>query len=130
MKVLLDTCALIWFLRDDAELSKRAASVIEEAATEAFVSAASIWELAIKARLGKLDAPKEMEATLEAELVGMGFTILPIAFRHAAGVFSLPLVHQDPFDRLLISQCRVENLVAITDDSNWKNPQYGIEVLW
>lgn len=130
MRVLLDTCALIWFLRGDIELSNRAASMIEDASTEAFVSAASIWELAIKAKLGKLDAPANLETTLEAELIAMGFTILPIVVSHAAGVFSLPMVHKDPFDRLLISQCRVEKLVAITDDAAWKDPRYDIEVFW
>ncbi len=130
MKVLLDTCALIWFLRDDAELSERAAQLIENPDTDAFISVVSIWEIAIKASMGKLVAPVGFQSSLEGKLKASGFNILPVEFHHASGVYSLPSVHSDPFDRLLISQCKVEKLTAITNDPHWIDPRYAISVFW
>ncbi len=130
MRLLLDTCALLWFLRDDAELSESAALAIEDPATEVIVSVVSIWEIAIKAGLGKIRAPDDLESGLEQKLEQNGFTLLDVKYHHAAGVFSLPRIHSDPFDRLLISQCRAEKLVPITNDSYWSAPEYGLRVLW
>jgi PIN domain nuclease of toxin-antitoxin system len=130
MKVLLDTCALIWFLRGDPELSEKAAQLIENPDTDAFVSVVSIWEIAIKASIGKLPAPVGLQDSLEDKLKDSGFNILPVEFHHASGVYSLPTVHHDPFDRLLISQCKAEKLTAITNDAHWIDRRYGISVFW
>ena len=130
MRLLLDTCALLWFLRDDAELSEIAASAIEDPSNDVIVSVVSIWEIAIKAGLGKIRAPDDLESGLEEKLKQNGFTLLDVNYRHAAGVFSLPRVHGDPFDRLMISQCRAEKLVAVTNDSHWSAAGYGLRVLW
>ncbi len=130
MRLLLDTCTLLWFLRDDAELSETAALAIEDPANEVFVSAVSIWEIAIKAGLGKIKAPDLLESGLEQKLENSGFTLLNVNYRHAAGVFSLPPVHADAFDRLLISQCHAEKLTLITNDSHWSAPEYALKVLW
>jgi PIN domain nuclease of toxin-antitoxin system len=130
MRLLVDTCALLWFLRDDADLSETAALAIEDPANEVFVSVVSIWEIAIKAGLGKLKAPEEFENGLEQRLERDGFILLDVNYRHAAGVFALPKVHGDPFDRLLISQCRTEKLVAVTNDPHWSSSEYGLRVLW
>ena len=130
MKVLLDTCALIWFLRNDSELSEKAAELIENPNTDAFVSVVSIWEMAIKSSIGKLQIPIGFHDSLEDRLKASGFNLLPVEFKHAAGVGTLPSVHSDPFDRLLISQCKVEKLTAITNDTHWSDPRYGISVLW
>ncbi len=130
MRMLLDTCALLWFLRNDAELSERAAEAIEDPANEVLVSVVSIWEIAIKAGLGKIQVPNDFETGLEQKLTQNGFTLLNVNYRHAAGVFTLPRVHADPFDRLLISQCRAEKLVAVTNDFHWSAAPYGLRVLW
>ncbi len=130
MRLLLDTCALLWFLRDDADLSESAALAIEDPANEVLVSVVSIWEIAIKAGLGKIRAPDDLESGLEKKLEGNGFTLLDVKYPHAAGVFALPRVHGDPFDRLLISQCRAEKLIAVTNDSHWSAPEYGVRVWW
>ena len=130
MKVLLDTCALLWFLRGDSELSERAARIIENTENEAFVSVVSIWEIAIKASLGKLPVPIGFHDSLEDNLKESGFNILPVVFQHASGVAYLPSVHTDPFDRLLISQCKAEKLTAITNDARWSDPRYGVSVFW
>ncbi len=130
MRLLLDTCALIWFLRNDAELSERAAMAIEDPTNEVFVSVVSIWEIAIKAGLGKIRVPNDFENGLEEKLTQDGFTLLPVNYRHVAGVLKLPRAHTDPIDRLLISQCRVEKLTPVTNDSHWSSAQYGLQVLW
>jgi PIN domain nuclease of toxin-antitoxin system len=130
MKVLLDTCALIWFLRDDLALSERAAQIIENKDTEAFVSVVSIWEIAIKASIGKFTLPNGFLDSLEDQLEHAGFNILPVVFQHACRITCLPSVHSDPFDRLLISQCKTEKLTAITNDSRWDDPRYEIKVIW
>jgi PIN domain nuclease of toxin-antitoxin system len=130
MRLLLDTCTLLWFLRDDAELSESAALAIENPANDVFVSVVNIWEIAIKAGLGKIKAPHDFESGLEEKLKQNGFTILSVGYQHAAGVLTLPRVHGDPFDRLLISQCRTEKLVAVTNDPHWSAMEYGLRVLW
>lgn len=130
MKVLIDTCALIWFLRDDRELSERAALLIENPNTEAFISVVSIWEIAVKGSLGKLNLPMGFLDSLEDKLKASGFKILPVGFQHASGVYALPSVDADPFDRLLISQCKTEKLTAITNDVHWSDPRYEIAVVW
>lgn len=130
MRLLLDTCTLLWFLRDDPELSEAAAIAIEDPANEVFVSAVNICEIAIIAGLGKIKASDLLEIGLEQKLESNGFTILSVNYRHAAGVYKLPRVHSDPFDRLLISQCHEEKLVPLTNDSHWSTPEYGLKVLW
>ena len=130
MRMLLDTCALLWFLRNDEELSESAAVAIEDPTNEVFVSVVSIWEIAIKARLGKIQVPNDFETGLEQRLTQDGFTLLNVNYRHAAAVFTLPRIHADPFDRLLISQCRAEKLVAVTNDFHWSAAPYGLRVLW
>jgi len=128
--MLVDTCALIWFLREDPELSERAAAAIEDPDNEIFISVASIWEIAIKASLGKLEAPQGLATSLEKTLEAAGFQMLEIRFSHAAGVLALADVHRDPFDRILISQCLNEKLTPVTNDPSWRAPRYGLAVYW
>jgi PIN domain nuclease of toxin-antitoxin system len=130
MRLLLDTCTLLWFLRNDAELSETAATAIEDSENEVFVSVVSIWEIAIKASLGKIKAPVGLASGLEQKLAESGFSLLDVSYRHAVGVYSLPKVHTDPFDRLLISQCRAEKLAAVTSDAHWSASEYALRVLW
>ena len=130
MKVLLDTCALLWFLRGDPELSEKAAQIIENPDTDAFVSVVSIWEIAIKASIGKLAIPSGFHDLWKDKLKASGFNLLPVEFSHAAGVHHLPAVHGDPFDRLLISQCKPEKLTALTNDPRWIDLRHGISAIW
>lgn len=113
MRILLDTHVLLWWLNDDPKLSEEGRALIVEA-QEAYVSSASIWEAAIKAGLGKLDVDIDL---LAAEIARGGFTELPITFAHAAMVRTLPELHRDPFDRILIAQAIVEPLHLITSDA-------------
>jgi PIN domain nuclease of toxin-antitoxin system len=112
MRLLIDTQIFIWAVTESENLSVQAREIIFDA-TDVFASAASIWEIAIKARLGRLEGdPKEFVAAIEQS----GFQELPISARHAAVVHDLPLYHRDPFDRLLIAQAHSEPLRLLTAD--------------
>lgn len=112
MRLLLDTHVFLWAVAGSAQLKPPTRRLIQDA-DEVYVSAASIWEVAIKARLGKIDAnPHELAAAIESS----GFMELAVTARHAAGVADLAPHHNDPFDRLLISQALSEPLRLLTAD--------------
>jgi len=114
MRLLLDTHLFLWAVTGSPRLKPAARRMIEEA-DDVYVSAASLWEIAIKARLGKIAAdPGELVATIGAS----GFVELPVSAAHAAAAAAqLPLHHRDPFDRLLIAQCLTEPLRFLTADA-------------
>lgn len=114
MRLLLDTHVFLWAVTDDPKLSLASREVIQ-LADEVYVSAASIWEISIKAGLGKIDADP---AALTAEIRAAGFLELPITAAHAAKVCTLPDIHRDPFDRLLVAQAMCEPLQLFTADAN------------
>lgn len=114
MRMLLDTHVLLWCLGAERRLDRKTAALVRSPASDVFYSAASVWELAIKASLGKFRG--ELDELLEA-LAAEGFSELPVLARHAAEVSALPLHHRDPFDRLLVAQSRVEALRLYTDDA-------------
>ena len=109
---LLDTHVFIWWLCDDTRLSDALICEIEYAGAANFISAASIWEIAIKKRLGRIDFPENINQIVKK----CGFSSLPIHARHAESAGNLPLYHHDPFDRMLIAQARVERLTLISFD--------------
>jgi PIN domain nuclease of toxin-antitoxin system len=111
-RLLLDTHVFLWWRLDDPHLGAAAREAITGAAA-VFVSAASAWEAAIKARLGKL----ELSVDFADGVSDSGFIRLPIGFQHAAETRNLPDYHRDPFDRMLIAQARVERLVLVTHDA-------------
>ena len=113
MRILLDTHVYLWWLQDHPNLSTAARTRII-AATDVYVSSASIWEASIKAGLGKLDVDIDQ---LVAEIDNSGFRELPISARHAAMVTRLPDIHRDPFDRILVAQALCEPLRLLTADS-------------
>jgi PIN domain nuclease of toxin-antitoxin system len=111
LRVLLDTHLLLWALATPSKLSSKTRQRIES--SEVFASAASIWEISIKCALGKLRAdPQEVASAIEPA----GFDHLHIIAEHAARVAELPHIHGDPFDRLLVSQAAVEQMILLTDD--------------
>ncbi|HYN61742.1 MAG TPA: type II toxin-antitoxin system VapC family toxin [Rubrivivax sp.] len=123
MRLLLDTHIYLWAVASDPLLSPETRRFIESA-DAVYVSAASIWEIAIKARLGKLAAdPDALASAIESS----GFLQLPISVAHAAGVARLPPHHNDPFDRLLLSQAVTEPLRLLTADALLA--RYGAMVL-
>lgn len=115
MRLLLDTHVLLWWLRDRAQIGARARSLIASPEVEVLVSVCSGWEIAIKARLGKLEVTSdEVFRHVRAE----GFGIVPIETAHVAGIAALPQVdgHRDPFDHLLLAQAVAERAVLMTAD--------------
>ena len=122
-RLLLDTHVLLWWLGDDHRLGEQARLAIADPANEAVVSAVSGWEIAIKRGLGKLKAPPDLEVHVKAQ----GFTLLPMTFGHAEQVASLPPLHRDPFDRMLVAQAKAEGLVLVTQDARIKS--YDVAVL-
>ena len=114
MRLLLDTHIYLWSVTDDPKLTKAARKLILEA-EEVFVSSASIWEASIKTSLGKLDADVDL---LVSEIEASGYLELPIRAVHAALVRSLPDIHRDPFDRLLVAQAMAEPLRLMTADGH------------
>ena len=127
MRLLLDTHTLLWAATSGAKLSTKAARAINSAGSELYLSAASVWELAIKIGHGKLNLGQPLESYLEAKQE-QGIRPLPVDWRHAAAVRSLPNHHQDPFDRLLIAQAQVEGLTIVSCDPQF--PAYGVPLLW
>lgn len=112
MRLLLDTHTLLWWLADDPRLTGTARAAIAEPANDAFVSAASAWEIAIKARLGKVSMPDDLGEQLAANSLGP----LPVHVEHALAARHLPDHHRDPFDRLLVAQAQIEGLTLVTAD--------------
>ena len=123
-RLLVDTHALLWWLGDDPKLPEAVRAAIAEPANEPLVSAASMWEIAIKRSLGKLTVPED----LPAQITTGGFGWLPVTQEHAWEVRELPPHHRDPFDRLLIAQSLTERIPVITQDAHFAG--YGIDVRW
>lgn len=111
MRVILDTHLYLWAVSTPSKLSTVARKLIDEA--EVFVSAASIWEIAIKAGIGKLTADVSQ---LLANIEPTGFSLLNVTGEHAAQVALLPSVHRDPFDRMLVAQALTEPMILLTND--------------
>ena len=112
MRLLLDTHALLWSLAAPERLDPDARQAIEDARSAVLVSAASVWEMAIKAALGKLTTPDDLDDQLRLNR----FDVLPITLAHARAVEHLPPLHRDPFDRMLVVQAQVEGLTLVTRD--------------
>jgi PIN domain nuclease of toxin-antitoxin system len=125
MQLLLDTHALIWWLAGDEALSAPARAAIADEDNAVFVSAASIWEITTKARLGKLPA---IAADLERAAADQGFIGLPISLRHGQLAGALPGPHRDPFDRMLIAQSILDRLVLVSNERPFD--AYGLARLW
>ncbi len=122
-RLLLDTHALLWSLESPGVLVAPAREAIANPRNAVYVSAASVWEVAIKRALNKLRGPPHL-----IEAIGtVGFSELPITAFHAEQAGSLPLLHRDPFDRMLVAQAQAEGLILVTRDANI--PRYGIRTL-
>ncbi len=115
-RLLLDTHAFLWWLADDEKLGPGARDAIADPTNRVFVSAVTGWEIAIKRMLGKLQAPDGLDAAVEQE----GFVHLPIRFGHGEQAGALPLHHRDPFDRMLVAQCKMEALELVSADPAMK----------
>lgn len=125
MRLLLDTHAFLWWLTDHRSLSAAARAAIADPAALVFVSAASIWEISIKASLGRLDLGG---TDASAAILACGFLDLPVTSAHAWTAGRLPTHHDDPFDRMLVAQALAEGLTCVTRDD--RIASYGVPALW
>jgi len=116
MKLLLDTHLLLWAADQQGRLSADAVNLISDPGNELFFSAASLWEIAIKQGLGREDFKVDARL-LRRGLLDNGYSELPVASEHAVAIDSLPSLHKDPFDRMLISQAMIEGITLLTADS-------------
>jgi PIN domain nuclease of toxin-antitoxin system len=122
--LIIDTHAALWFLEGDSRLSATARVLIEDDGIERRLSAASVWEVAIKRRLGKLQAPADFHERLGKQ----GVRGLPITDAHAVRIADLPMHHRDPFDRILVAQAQAEGMSILSVDRRLH--AYGVPVLW
>lgn len=127
MRCLLDTHVFLWWVNEDRRLPEHVRSVIEDNENDIYFSAVSAWEIAIKAHLGRIELKVDPQLFITNQLEANRFRQLSIDIRHALGVFALPPVHRDPFDRLLVAQAIIENLVVLSQDSFIK--QYDVPVI-
>ena len=128
MRLLLDTHAFIWWLAGSERLPQSARRAIVDEANEKLVSAASAWEITTKHRLGKLPSAEAVSLDVAGAIASQGFDELAITVDDAARAGSLPGLHRDPFDRMLIAQALVGNLVLVSNEPLFD--QYGVRRLW
>ena len=127
MNLLLDTQALLWWREGNPRLGKRARATIARDAADVRVSAASVWEIAIKIQTGRLPFREPVAVWMPAAIEDSGFRALSVTIEHAVAVADLPQRHADPFDRLLIVQAQLENLTIVTSDTVFDD--YDVKVL-
>ena len=128
MRLLLDTHALIWWLMDDRRLPRATHDAIADGSNSIFVSAASAWEIATKHRIGKLTGASEIVADLDAVISGQGFKELSITVKHGRAAGNLPGAHRDPFDRMLIAQAMIDQMILVSNEQLFD--AYGVQRLW
>jgi PIN domain nuclease of toxin-antitoxin system len=125
---LLDTAIFLWSFGPTEKLNRQAMTVLEDNATQLFLSAASSWEISIKSASGKLKLPERASTYVPKRLRSHGVRSLPISHIHALAAGELPRHHADPFDRMLIAQAMSEDMVLMTADPTFR--KYSIDILW
>lgn len=128
MRLLLDTHVLIWAMDDPTKLSTPAATALQDPTSDLLLSAATVWELAIKIGQGKLTLGLPYRQWMNKAIVDLDLTILPVTVEYADRQAGLPSHHKDPFDRLIISQALVEDVPVICADAIFD--AYGVKRLW
>ncbi len=128
MKLLLDTHSFLWFIGGDGRLSPTARTLIEDVTNEVFLSVASLWEMAIKISLGRLQLAEPFETFIPQQLSLNRMGLLGITISHTAKVATLPFHHRDPFDCLLVAQAQVEQMPLVSSDPAFDT--YAITRLW
>jgi PIN domain nuclease of toxin-antitoxin system len=128
VSLLLDTHTALWYALGEARLSAAARAAIEAEAGQRFISPASYWEIAIKIRLGKYTLTVPFQEFWRGAIERCGYTILPIELRHAESLTTLPFVHRDPFDRMIVAQALCDDLTLVGGDSVLDG--YGVRRVW
>lgn len=128
MRLLLDTHAFLWFIGGSGKLSGPARKLIEDPANERFLSVVSLWEMAIKVSLGRLELALPFTELVEREVQGNAMEMLAIRPEHLDDLAKLPFHHRDPFDRLIVVQSLVEEMPIISKDKAFES--YPVKLLW
>ncbi len=128
MRAVLDTSVFLWFISDSDRLSINARNYIADMENELILSVASLWEIAIKTSLGKLELLRSFDQLITTQLEENEVKVLPIELNHLSEVIKLPFHHRAPFDRIIIAQSMAEELPVITSDAAFQ--RYPISVIW
>jgi len=128
MNLLLDTHAFLWFLSGDMRLTNIARDAVSEPTNQVYVSAASVWEITTKHRLGKLPGVSSIVGDLDAVISAQDFERLSITVKHGQVAGALPIPHKDPFDRMLIAQATQEHLTLVSNEEIFD--RFGVTRLW
>jgi PIN domain nuclease of toxin-antitoxin system len=128
MRILLDTCTFLWWMTSPSEVPRAALDVLRAPENDVLLSVVTGWEIAIKRKLGRLELPGRTSAFLADAVERHDIGTLAVTMAHAVGAGELPLHHKDPFDRMLVAQARLEELVIATPDPAFR--KYGVKTLW
>jgi PIN domain nuclease of toxin-antitoxin system len=128
LKLLLDTQCFLWWFTEPERLNADAIEQIMAEDNELFFSVASAWEIAIKVSIGKLPLTEPVDIYVASRMQRLGIKYLDIGFSHVCKVSTLPFLHRDPFDRILIAQTQMEELTLVTADEILT--KYGVSLLW
>lgn len=128
MRLLLDTHTLLWWHDNPKELSSKALDAIQNEENEVFISVVNAWEMQIKSQLNRLSLSRGLEEIFNIEMNDNAFSLLTVELSHVYTLKTIPLHHNDPFDRLLISQARAEDLTVVSTDGEFK--KYDVTLLW
>ncbi len=128
MRILLDSHAVLWYVDQDQMLSDTAHAAITDPANDLLVSAATIWELAIKAAIGKLSLSQPYRLWMNKAMSDLRASLLPVSIDYADAQAGLPFHHRDPFDRLIIAQSLIEGISVVSADGQFD--AYGVNRVW
>jgi PIN domain nuclease of toxin-antitoxin system len=128
VKLLLDTQCWLWWFAQPERLNEEAIARISDETNELWLSVASIWEMSIKVALGKLPLPESIDNYISSRMMQLGARSLEIKASHALQAAALPLHHRDPFDRMLIAQTQIEDMMLVSADSMFE--RYDVSILW
>ena len=127
-KALMDVHTFLWWNDDNTRLPLGVRQILQNPTNDIYFSAASAWEIVIKFQTGKLKIPQPPDLYIPSRLRANNFRLLPVTLEHVMQVHRLPMIHRDPFDRLLIAQSQMENLPILTTDDTIR--QYAVTTLW
>ena len=127
MNLLLDTHTVVWYITGDSRLPLSLRKKIDDSSNNCFVSMASLWELAIKSTIGKLELQEDLGMIVRI-IKRSGIVLLPVKIKHVLSISGLPLHHNDPFDRMIISQCKAEKLTMVSCDKQFRH--YDLPLIW
>jgi len=128
MRILLDTHVFIWWDSEPARLSPRVLALCQDQENTLLLSVASAWEMQVKTQLGKLKLHLPLSHLIQSQQVTNALEVLPVTLDHILALDTLPTHHKDPFDRVLLAQSTVEDLVLVSKDSVFAN--YPVQVIW